>query len=122
MTTLEFLFWNIVLLVLISVIVRSRDFTVIAVSYLIALWTLLTQVITKPVTLAGRLMNTTEYLDASNRTIVERSYETFSVPQNWLDLSYTVLLAVLTLYAVQRLLLTDLGRRMERGMKRWFGW
>ena len=122
MNMLEFAWWNLVLAVLVAIIIKSRDFTAVAVSYMIALWTALEWIITKPVSIEGRLANITEYVDAANQTIKEYAYQTYTVPQNFLDFTYTVFLAVLTLYAANKIILTDMGRKMRITFKRWWNW
>ncbi len=120
MNMLEFVWWNLVLAVLVAIIIKSRDFTAVAVSYMIALWTALEWIITKPVSIEGRLANITEYVNAANQTIKEYAYQSYSVPQNWLDFTYTVLLMVLSLYAANKLLFTDIGQKIHKEMKRWW--
>ena len=120
MNMLEFAWWNLVLAVLVAIIIKSRDFTAVAVSYMIALWTALEWIITKPVSIEGRLANITEYVNAANQTIKEYAYQSYSVPQNWLDFTYTVLLMVLSLYAANKLLFTDIGQKIHKEMKRWW--
>lgn len=120
MNMLEFAWWNLVLAVLVAIIIKSRDFTAVAVSYMIALWTALEWIITKPVSIEGRLANITEYVNAANQTIKEYAYYKYSVPQNWLDFTYTVLLMVLSLYAANKLLFTDIGQKIHKEMKRWW--
>ncbi|NOZ31042.1 MAG: hypothetical protein GXO68_03725 [Crenarchaeota archaeon] len=119
MQFLEFLWWNAVVGVLLYIILRTKDFTALAVSYLITLWTLLKWVITQPVTIEGRLANITEYVDAANNTIREYAYQTYTVPQNWLDFTYTVFLAVLSLYVANKIVLTDVGRQIRRTIRGW---
>ncbi len=117
---IEFAWWNLVLLVLVAIIIKSRDFTAIVVSYLIALWVSLQWVITKSFTIEGRLANITEYVDAANQTIKEYAYQSYTIPQNFLDFTYTVFLAVLTLYAANKIMLTDMGKKMKIIVKRWW--
>lgn len=120
MQFLEFLWWNVVVAVLVYIILRTKDFTTLAVSYMITLWTLLGWVITKPVTIEGRLANITEYVNAANQTIREYTYQTYTVPQNFLDFSYVVFLAVLSLYVANKIILTDIGRQIKRTIRGWF--
>ncbi len=116
----DFIFWNIVILFLVYLITKSKDFTVIAVSYLITLWVTLTWPATQSYEVQGRVMNTTEYVNGANQTIVEYSREVYTIPQNFLDFSYVVFIAVLTLYTARKIVLTDLGKRMKSSLKEWY--
>jgi len=117
---IEFVFWNLVIVLLVAIVIKSKDFTTVAVSYLLLFWTLLEQVLTKPFSIQGRLMNITEYTNAANQTIREYAYETWQIPQNYLDFTYTVFLAVFSLYAAKKLLLTELGQKFARKVKGWW--
>lgn len=138
---IDFIFWNCIIFLSLLIVVKAdekKDFTIIAVTYIVTLWVFVSFIITTPFTLYGMTNSTDEYHELySNETDVHPqtlgfhweeydthnvtiNRETYPIPQNFLDIIYNIYLFVFTYYSGRKLLFTELSLKAKKALKDWW--